>query len=251
MSFIKIAAVSYLNTFPFVHGIINSGYLNDCILDLDVPSVCAEKLRKGEVDIALVPVGAIPDFADSQIITNYCIGAVNSVKTVVLLSQEPLHEIKRIYLDFDSRSSVQLVKVLAREHWKIQPEWLPLQSNQMVSLRNHEAVVAIGDKTFEMVKHFRYMYDLAEEWIRFTRLPFVFAAWMSVKPIPPAFVESLDKALEWGVQRKAEALQFFGEKLPACDDCLGYLENNISYDFDDAKKAGLNRFLGFLKENGD
>jgi chorismate dehydratase len=246
---IKISAVSYLNTIPFVYGIINSGKLEDYSLDLDVPSACASKLQNGEADIALVPVGAIPELGAPQMITNYCIGAVGSVKTVLLLSDVPLESISRIYLDFDSRTSVRLARVLAREYWKIEPEWNPLHAGHDGSMNGKEAVVVIGDKTFAMVSKFKYVYDLAEEWIKFTSLPFVFAAWMTSQPVSPFIIGALNAALEWGIERKAESLDFFKDRLPPCGDCLGYLENNISYAFDDAKKAGLEKFLGFLKEN--
>ena len=249
MSLVKISAVSYLNTFPFVYGIIHSGLIDDYVLELDVPSICAEKLKNGDVDIALVPVGAIPGLPDPRIITNFCIGAVRNVKSVLLLSNQPLDSIERISLDFDSRTSVQLVKVLANRFWKINPEWVDLKSGQAGAMPGKEAVVAIGDKTFEMANHFKYVYDLAEEWIKFTSLPFVFAAWMSLKPISPATINSLNAALEWGIERKAESIHFFKDRLPACEDCLGYLENNISYALDDAKQEGLDKFLGFLREN--
>jgi chorismate dehydratase len=245
---LKISAVSYLNTFPFVYGILNSGYLEEFSLELDVPSVCAEKLKNGDVDIALVPVGAMPDLIKPLIITDYCIGAVKSVKSVVLLSQVPLETIRSIYLDFDSRTSVQLVKVLAQKFWKIDPEWKRLKAGQAEKLNGNEALVAIGDKTFELVKHYKFVYDLAEEWFHFTSLPFVFAAWMSIKPIPEPILQSLNSSLAWGIARKAEALDFFQEKLPACDDCLKYLEENISYELDTQKKKGLAQFILLLDQ---
>lgn len=243
---LKIAAVSYLNTFPFVYGIQHSGLLNDYKLELAIPSLCAEKLYTNEVDVALVPVGAIPSFPSYQIVTDYCIGAVSKVKTVLLLSQKPLDSIQDIYLDFDSRTSVQLVQVLAREFWKIQPKWHSLKPGQIDALNPNEAVVAIGDKTFEMVSRYPYIYDLAEEWIRCTNLPFVFAAWMSLNPIDPNLVVQLNQALQWGVDHKKGSLEQFKEKLPRQVDCLDYLERNISFHLDHQKRAGMNLFLDYL-----
>jgi chorismate dehydratase len=249
MKSLRISAVSYLNTFPFVYGILKSGYLEDFRLDLDVPSACAEKLKDGEVDVALVPVGAFIDFKDPLMITDYCIGAVGKVKSVLLLSQKPLEKIDNISLDFDSRTSVKLVKILAEHFWKIRPLWNNLNPGQSDHPDQLESLVAIGDKTFNLVKYYKYVYDLAEEWIRFTSLPFVFASWISVKPIPNPVVESLNNALSWGIARKAESLEFFKEKLPACGDCLNYLEENISYGFDKNKKDGLEMFLKYLRIN--
>ena len=243
---LKISAVSYLNTIPFVYGILKSGHLENFRLDLDVPSVCAEKLKNGEVDIALVPVGAIGDFKDPFMISDYCIGAVGKVKTVLLLSQKPLEQIDTIYLDYDSRTSVRLVKILAEHYWKISPRWSDLKPGQSDHPDHLESIVAIGDKTFELVKQYEYVYDLAEEWGRFTGLPFVFAVWLSVKPIPQPLLKSLNNALSWGIARKAESLEFFKDKLPARGDFLSYLENNISFQFDEEKKKGMQLFLRYI-----
>jgi chorismate dehydratase len=246
MNLLKISAVSYLNTIPFVYGILKSGHLENFRLDLDVPSVCAEKLKTGVVDVALVPAGAFPDFENPVLISEYCIGAVGKVRTVLLLSQKPLKQIDKIYLDYDSRTSVQLVKVLAEHYWNISPKWKSLNPGQSDHPEQLESLVAIGDKTFELVKEYKYVYDLAEEWIRFTSLPFVFAAWLTLQPIPEQTLESLNNALAWGVGRKAESLEFFKDKLPACRDCLSYLENNISFQLDEEKKKGMQLFLNYI-----
>jgi chorismate dehydratase len=244
---LKISAVSYLNTFPFVYGILKSGYLENYRLELDVPSVCAEKLKNGDVDVALVPAGAIPDFDHPVIVSDYCIGAVGKVKTVLLLSQKPLDQVQDVYLDQDSRTSVRLVRILAERYWKISPRWTSHRSGEAIHPENAETVVAIGDKTFDLANQYKYVFDLAEEWIRFTDLPFVFAVWLSKKPINESVHKSLNNALKWGIDRKAESLDFFRDKLPNCGDCLSYLENNISFQFDDEKKKGMELFLHYIK----
>jgi chorismate dehydratase len=246
MELLKISAVSYLNTFPFVYGIRQSGMLRNYRLDLDIPSLCAGKLKNGEVDIALIPVGALNDLPSYQFVTDYCIGAVNAVKTVLLLSHKPLHEIREIGLDYDSRTSVQLVKVLAKHHWNIAPEWKNLLQGQASQEQGMEAVVAIGDKTFDLVKKYQYCYDLAEEWIKFTSLPFVFAAWVTTTNLPERRQSDLNRALEYGVRHIKETLEFFKDRLPAGEDCQSYLEKNISFNFDQSKREGLDLFLNLL-----
>ena len=248
MEQLKITAVSYLNTFPFVNGIMNSGLLENFRLDLDVPSVCAEKLKSGAADIALVPVGAIPDIPQAEIITDFCIGAVSKVKTVLLLSQKPLDRITRIYLDNDSRTSVALVKVLASQYWKISPEWVPLKPGQSADATAYESIVAIGDKTFGLQGKFNYVYDLAEEWINCTSLPFVFAVWLAKKKLPAPVIRSLNNALAYGVNHREESLQFLTGKHPSQAECLSYLENNISYEFDEKKREGMRLFLVYLRD---
>ena len=249
MELLKISAVSYLNTIPFVYGIQRSGLLRDYRLDLDIPSLCADKLKNGVVDVALIPVGALNDLDSFKYITDYCIGAVNTVKTVLLLSNKPLHEIREIGLDYDSRTSVQLVKVLAKYQWKIAPLWKNLMPGQASQAPGVEAIVAIGDKTFDLVKKYPYCYDLAEEWIRLTSLPFVFAVWVSTKKLPESLQNDLNSSLEYGVGHIKETLEYFKDKLPAEEDCQSYLEKNISYTFDERKKEGLALFLNYLKNS--
>ncbi|MEI7895614.1 MAG: menaquinone biosynthesis protein [bacterium] len=247
MKLLRISAVSYLNTFPFVYGLKESGLLHDFSLELDVPSICAEKLRTGAVDIALVPAGALPEIRGYHYISDYCIGAVGPVKTVLLLSKVPLEKISRIYLDFDSRTSVELVKVLAKNHWHIAPEWENLKSGQSSSPGDIESLVAIGDKTFLIRQDFPYVYDLASEWIAYTGLPFVFAVWVSGTRLADEVLRQFEGAISYGIDHKRECVEYFRDKLPACEDCLDYLVNNISYEFDERKKEGLATFLDYLR----
>jgi len=247
MSQLKISAVCYLNTIPFVYGLQQSGLLKNFRLDLDIPSICAKKLQSEEVDISLVPVGAFTDFTQYHLISDYCIGAVGEVKTVLLLSKVPLDKIRKISLDFDSRTSVRLIKVLGEHYWHISPEWENLSSDRLMKSYIPESVVAIGDKTFTLRGHYPYIYDLAEVWINFTSLPFVFAAWISKKKMPASILAPFTEALSYGVDHKKESIEFFKDKLPQDVDCLDYLEKNISYLLDIQKRQGLELFLSYLK----
>ncbi len=249
MDLIKISAVSYLNTYPFVFGLKTSGELDDIDLQLDIPSVCAEKLRTFKVDLALVPVGAIPELDHPIQVADYCIGAEREVRTVLLLSHVPLHEIREIALDFDSKTSVQLIRVLAGKFWKINPTWRQLGPGEAAKGDGCESLVAIGDKTFQLAGKFPYVYDLAAEWITHTSLPFVFAVWLSNKSLPEGFLRKFNKALEYGILHKQEIPDFFSNQIPSGIDAISYLENNISYPFDERKKEGMALFLKLMNES--
>jgi len=246
MKTLNLSAVSYLNTYPFVYGIKQSGYLQDYNLFLEVPSMCAERLKSGEADIALVPVGALPDFKNYHIVSDYCIGAVRQVVTVLLLSHKPLEKTRKIYLDFDSRTSARLVQVLAASYWKITPSFERLKPGQAEDDSEREAIVAIGDKTFAIRHRYPYSYDLADEWIKFTSMPFVFAVWISLKPVHKDILAPFNNALKFGIQNIEGTLDFFSAKLPKNADCRQYLSENISYPLDKAKREGLNLFLSYL-----
>lgn len=150
MKDLRISAVSYLNTLPFVNGIKNSGILKNYDLQLDIPSICARKFINKEVDVALVPVAALKNIKSYKLLNKYCIGSKGKVRTVILLSQVPLQSINTVHLDYHSLTSVNLVKVLARMHWKISPEWVNLDEITEANMTKLESLVAIGDKTFSL-----------------------------------------------------------------------------------------------------
>ncbi len=244
---IRISAVSYLNTFPFIFGLKQSGINDECEITTDVPAKCAQKLIDNEVDIGLVPVAVIPQLAFHQILTDYCIGAKGEVFTVLLLSNKPLNEINEIYLDNESRTSVQLVKILARYFWNKNPEWKNITLLNNLPDDNSHAKVLIGDKTFSKRKDYLYVYDLAEEWYKFTGLPFVFACWIANKPIPDNFIDKFNAAIEKGVKNIDATIAAFEHIIPADVDAKAYYTDYISYKLDEDKIKGMNLFLEYLK----
>ena len=124
MEKIRISAVKYANTYPFIYGITESGFDKKVMLEMDYPAQCAEKLISGKVDIGLIPIAVLPQIKEYHIITDYCLGAYGKVRTVLLLSNCPFTEIKTINLDYRSRSSVNLAKILAKNFWKKEFKWV-------------------------------------------------------------------------------------------------------------------------------
>ena len=168
MDKIRISAVKYANTYPFIYVLTESGFDKKVILETDHPADCASKLINGKVDIGLIPVAVLPLLKEYYIISDYCIGANGNVRTVMLLSNCPFEEIETIYLDYRSRSSVNLSKVLAKNFWKKEFEWINTsKSFDFVNIGLNEAVVLIGDQCFEYENRFRYKIDLALEWKKF------------------------------------------------------------------------------------
>jgi chorismate dehydratase len=249
MDKIRISAVSYYNTLPLIYGILNSGLLEEYELKLDVPSACARSLKDGFSDISLIPVGALPGINGYQLIGNYCIGASGNVKTVLLLTNSPLKDLKKIYLDTDSLTSVNLVKILAKRYWHIEVEWVSLDDQPITVPGMNEGVVLIGDKTFGACQHYKYCHDLAGAWFSFTGLPFVFAAWATLKELPETFISQFDKALSWGVNHKKESILLARNLMISESALLKYLENDISFSFDADKRKGLELFLSYFKED--
>ncbi|MEI6410445.1 MAG: menaquinone biosynthesis protein, partial [Bacteroidota bacterium] len=241
---IRISAVSYLNTKPFIYGIYRSALGDQIELSLDIPSECARKLLVGEADLALTPVAIIPELPQAHLISDFCIGSTGVVKTVCLFSEKPLHEIKRIYLDFHSRTSVMLTRLLCAEYWNIQPEFIPATEGFENLIQGDAAALIIGDRTIGLDNRYPYIYDLGSAWTAWTGLPFVFAAWVSVKPLDPEFITIFNAALQTGLDHLPELIKILAT-IPGFD-VEAYFRNNISYDLDDAKWQGLNKFLTHL-----
>lgn len=247
MNKLRISAISYLNTVPFIYGIKNSGFLKNYHLNIDVPSSCAEKLKNGDADVGIVPVAAIPTIPGATVASDYCIGAVGPVKSVILASLSALDKIKTVYLDPDSRTSVQLIKILAREYWNKNFHYEQLTPAILQSLPEGSAAVLIGDKTFGMEEVFPVIYDLAEEWYKFTGLPFVFACWISRGKLPDEVRSDFNKAVGYGVEHVQDAIEQVDPEIFNNLDIQAYFRDNISFAFDDAKRAGMEKFLNYLK----
>ena len=245
---IRISAVKYANTYPFIYGLKESGFDKKVILETDHPADCATKLINGKVDIGLIPVASLPLVKEYHIISDYCIGANGNVRTVLLLSNCQFEEIETIYLDYRSRSSVILSKVLAKNFWNREFRWM--NTSKGFDFRNiglKEAVVLIGDQCFEYEKSFRYNIDLASEWKDFTGLPFVFACWTANRLLDKNFIADFNQALDMGVSNIEKVVIKFGNTGTITGDKLQkYLTESIDYNLNEEKKKGLKLFLDLM-----
>ncbi len=239
---INVVAVSYLNTLPFIYGILNDKDLISQIkLRLEYPSKCSDLLKSGEVDLGLIPIIELIDMPYSEIIGEYCIGAEGKVKTVMLYSNCPLNEISSITLDYQSRTSVMLVKILVKNFWKIDVKFFDADEGYIDGISKNNAGLVIGDRTFNLKDSFLYKYDLAEEWFKYTNLPFVFACWVANKPLSDEFKQQFSKALKYGVDNKALVVDQYIKSTNI--DLDRYLRDYISWDFDSQKQAALKKFF--------
>jgi len=248
MSKIKISAVKYANTYPFIYGLNESGFANKVILETDHPADCSAKLITGKVDIGLIPVASLPLIKDYQLISDFCIGANGNVRTVLLLSNAPFEEVRNVYLDYRSLSSINLTKVLAKNFWLREFKWIHTSKGfDFLNIGLNEAVVLIGDQCFEFENRYRYKIDLAREWVEFTGLPFVFACWTSNKLLESSFIEEFNYALSLGVNDINGVVKKFGQSGTITGIVLkNYLTQNIDFNFDENKKKGLKLFLDLM-----
>lgn len=245
MNKIKISAVSYTNTKPFLYGLQHSAIKDRIDLSLDMPSDCAQKLIDNVVDIGLIPVAATLSLPHWEIVSAYCIGAVGAVNSVFIFSNCDIKDVKQVQLDPESRSSNNLGRVLLKNYWKVQPELIKNAPDYAASTDEHTAFVQIGDRTFGKTEQYRYVYDLAAEWKKFTGLPFVFAAWIANKPIPAHFIKEFDEALRYGLAHRPELLKELPQR--ADFDLEDYLMHRLDFDLTEDKKKALHLFLNYIK----
>ena len=245
---IKVSAVSYLNTLPFLFGINNSEVQEELDLSLDIPSDCAKKLLKGEVDLGLVPIAVIPELKQHYIVSDYWIGTEGKVESVALFSEVSLNEIEEIYLDYQSKTSVNLVQILAEKYWDISPKWINAKAGFENKIQGTTAAIIIGDRTFNLPKHYQYKYDLAEQWLEFTGLPFVFACWVANKELPTPFINRFNEGLKKGIVNLDKVILDYDEKSISKQELETYLTQNISYTLNAEKQKAITLFLDYIKK---
>ena len=239
---IKVGVISYLNSMPFVYGLKSIKMSKSINLFSSYPAEIADQLRERELDIALVPVVVLNDLKDVIIISDYCIGSENTVDTVCLYSHVPIHEIKSISLDYQSRTSVELLKLLLRDYWKISPVLYNSSKESQYNIKDDQASLVIGDRAFDLNGKYAYTYDLAESWKKMTGMPFVFACWVSRINLDSIFQKEFNFALKYGVDNIDNAI--FQEQISSANiNYKDYLNKKISYDFNEDKKRALAFFL--------
>lgn len=216
-------------------------------LSVDFPSRIGNQLVRGKVDLGLVPVAVLPRMKEFFIQGSYCIGATAAVASVCIFSERPIQELRTLYLDYQSFSSVTLARYLLRDYWGLDLNLLPAEPGYEERLTGESGGVVIGDRALQLRSRYPYCYDLAEVWIRHQGLPFVFAAWISNKPLDPGFVRDFDEATGYGTQGPGleEVLR---EQTCTYYDLRTYYTQNISYPLDEAKHKGLDRFQRIMTE---
>lgn len=247
---IRVSAVKYANTFPFIYGLTETGFDRKIILTTDHPSDCAAKLISSQADIGLIPVAALPLVKDHQLITDYCLGAYGNVRTVLLLSNCRFEEIRAINLDYRSRSSVNLAMILAKFAWKRDFIWKSTDEGfDFTNIPDNEGVVIIGDQCFEYEGNFIHRIDLAGEWHRFTGLPFAFACWTANRKLDDAFLKDFNDALAFGVKNIPEVIRKYGKTgVIRGHDLRTYLTENMDFILNEDKREAIRLFLDFMSK---
>ena len=239
---IRVAAVSYLNTKPLLYGIKHHPVLDQIDLIEDYPARIAQMLIDNEVDIGLIPVAATKKLVNWNIETNFCIGCDGPVASVCLFSEVPMEQIQSVLLDYQSRTSVNLARILLNEYWKKEVTYIDATGEDYrLQIKGATAGVVIGDRALAQRLHSTYIYDLGEAWKMHTGLPFVFAAWVSNKKLPEKFLLQFNEANALGLKNIAAVV---AENESPHFNLDYYFRECIEYVLDKEKRRGMELFLG-------
>ena len=210
----------------------------------DYPAHLAELLMQNKIDIGLIPVAAIPTLSEYHIVGDYCIGTDGEVASVCLFSEVPIEDIKKVYLDYQSRSSVALLKWLMKESWGNNPELVPAKDESYRSeIKGTTAGLVIGDRALAQRKISTFIYDLGLEWKKITGLPFVFAAWISTGKLSSDFIEKFNKANALGLEHLDEIV---ADNPFDIYDLKKYYTIHINYLLDENKRKAMQKFLELI-----
>lgn len=228
-----------------MYGIRRHKVLNEIELIEDYPAKIAQMLIDDQVDVGLIPVAATTKLPSWHIVGDVCIGAEGAVASVCLFSQVPMEEIETVLLDYQSRTSVNLARILLKEYWKKQVVLVHASGEDYrAHICGTTAAVVIGDRALEQRQHSTYIYDLGEAWKDHTGLPFVFAAWIANKILPAEFEQQFNEANRQGLAHIKEAAK---ENFFPAYNLMTYYTKCISYELTEEKKKGMALFLEKLK----
>src|SRR5437016_3026174 len=181
MGQLRISAISFLNTVPlmwdFENGESAAALKEYFEFRYTIPSQCAEELLSGSADIGIIPVAAYTTIPDLVIIPEVAIAAKKQVRSILLVSKAPVEKVRSVAIDHSSRTSTALLKVFSQKFVGIDPGFTAQKPDLEEMLRWHDAGMLIGDPALQASTTGYYVYDLAEQWQRWTSLPFVFAFW--------------------------------------------------------------------------
>lgn len=254
-----ISAISYLNTAPLMWDFLHGQAAEEFDISYTIPSACAAALRQGTADIGIIPAAAYTGIADLQIIPGVAIAARRAVRSILLVSKVPLEKIYSVALDTSSMTSVVLTKVLFAKWFKGNRVFTPMPPDLDSMLQGHDAALVIGDPALQIDRSKYITFDLAEEWISLTGMPFVFAFWAVRKAaleqnsialdLPEIFQKSRDHGLE-----AASLRQIAEEWAPRLEltqtDIHRYLTQSIHYYLDPECLEGMQLFYRYAAECG-
>jgi chorismate dehydratase len=254
----RVGAVRYLNTKPLVWRLAERSPEID--LSFDLPSRLADRFARGDLDVALIPAVEALQHTQYVILSDACIACRGPVWSVKLFSRVPIGKIRTLALDEGSRTSVALVQILLAERAGVRPQLRPLGIGQSTADTDADAVLLIGDRAIHSPPEpFAEVWDLGDEWCRWSELPFVFAMWTARSGLPAAGEVSaaLAQARDEGLANLEEIARDEAAAVGLTTrECLHYLRDNLHFTLGPRERDGLRLFhqhaarLGLVPHGG-
>jgi chorismate dehydratase len=249
---VRIGAVGYLNARPLTWALDREP--TRWQVRYDVPSVCAALLHAGEVDLGLVPSVEYLRSPEYRMVPGIGVGSRGPVASVAIYTRREVSAIRSVALDTSSRTSVALIRVLCRHHFRIEPEFVAHGPDLAAMTRVADSALLIGDPAFDAEHEALGLrkIDLGEEWGRMTGLPFIYAAWTGrAGAVDAGDVRALHEAQAEGVRDAAAIAAEYGRG----DDrrtakALAYLRDNVKYGIGPDEAKGLQLFLDYAADLG-
>lgn len=211
-----------------------------------VPRVLAEKLKAGELDIAMIPtVEYLKEAGRYHLLADIAIASRGEVGTVLLVSKVPIGEIKTLALDDRSRTSVALLKILFAHRFPDDISFTLCPPDPIAMLKAHDAALIIGDQAFSRLPAETKIYDLSQEWFLETKKTFVHAV-VAVREgvvLTDGFCANIQSAKQEGLLEIADISKRYADA-SALDATIAedYLRNKIIYDLGDQELQGMTLF---------
>ena len=269
---LRISAISFLNTAPLMWDFEHGDTGREFDISYTLPSACARALQAGTADIGIIPAAAYAQVAGLTVLPGVAIASRRPVRSILLASKVPVDKIRTVALDTSSMTSVALTKVLFEKWLGGGRTFTPMPPDIDKMLAEHDAGLVIGDPALQIDRSRYLTLDLAEEWIRYTGKPFVFAFWAvrqqalcgdsrprlsasrsdtsgPVLDLATIFEQSRDHGLEPAsldhISREWAPRLALSEA-----DVRSYLTDNIYYQLDAPCLEGLRLFYRYAAEIG-
>ena len=256
---LRVSAISYLNTAPLMWDFEHGEVGREFDISYTLPSTCARELEAGAADIGIIPAAAYALIPDLKILPDVAIASRRPVRSILLVSKVPVDDVRTVALDTSSMTSVALTKVLF-EKWLGGGRTFSSMPPQIEAmLAEHDAALVIGDSALQIDRSEYLTLDLAEEWIRRTGKPFVFAFWTvrrdGLKEASPSLdlCEIFQQSRDHGLARSSldRIAREWGPRLRLSENAIrSYLSENIHYSLDPACIEGLRLFYRYAAEIG-
>ena len=248
---IRVGAVTYLNAKPLIIALAELDARIELVVDY--PSRLADALVAGHLDVAMIPSIEYARHPGFSIVSDACIACDGPVRSVKLFGRVPVEDIHTLALDEGSRTSAALARILLQERFGVRPNLRPLPIGAALGDTPADAVLMIGDRGMTpAIGAFEFVWDLGEEWSRWTGLPFVFSLWVARPGVDLRGVgETLSAARDAGLKRLAEIARREAPLIGIPEaDCLSYLRDHLEFRLGRRQQQGLERFYALAARAG-